>query len=383
MPNCCAISTNTHFVAPRFTFVFSFITAGVHFGFARLESSWYGVQVKHDLLLPEGSFGEFKLRHGPAICEEKFGYEILKHKIPNWTSVAAAHGVDAAMPVVECSDSSKSKDTFHKDIFTRDVVHCIRCPYWPSVAAEWVTRRRLHGWPAKYLLDKIVNAGCNFVAVGHKLTREKDTEFRFSFSEAENMLTASWSRGQRRCYRVLKAVNELVQQKSYYFKTLMFWSCDNRPSEFWNDQRLTNSVRELLICMSEWMNRKRCPNYFTSDNNMMNHIPDVINMEMEVKLVGEMYRQIDELVVGVDDNGSRYMKIKYPKWLVNTSKLIIHFISFDIHGKGCTLGRTKPIAILKDLFLNIQICITHYIHNFRCWMSHAPTSAVDLLRLRT
>ena len=207
------------------------------------------------------------------------------------------------------------------------------------------------------------------------------------------MLTASWSRGQRRCYRVLKAEKELINRNrgdnevvlsSYYFKTLMFWSCENRPSEFLNEEILKNSVKELLICVAGWMNRKRCSNYFIPGNNMMDHIPVGVNTELEIKLVGEMYREIDELFVCVDDNGSRYMEIKYQKWLVNTNKLISHFKLFDIPEKGCTLMEDQTDFDIEGLIFEYN----NLYHGLRSQFSllkvarsnnrRRPTAAEDL-----
>ena len=38
---------------------------------------------------------------------------------------------------------------------------------------------------------------------------------------------------------------------TYHFKTLMLWACEERPEEFWSENSLADSVRSLLIQMTE------------------------------------------------------------------------------------------------------------------------------------
>ena len=38
---------------------------------------------------------------------------------------------------------------------TIDIVRCIPCPFWPSEAADWVTRRRQHSWPSQSTIRPI------------------------------------------------------------------------------------------------------------------------------------------------------------------------------------------------------------------------------------
>ncbi|XP_062572676.1 uncharacterized protein LOC134234616 [Saccostrea cucullata] len=48
-----------------------------------------------------------------------------------------------------------------------DEAHCLACDFWPPSASSWI--ERCHSWPQPHIVDDIVNNGCHFVAIGHKL----------------------------------------------------------------------------------------------------------------------------------------------------------------------------------------------------------------------
>ena len=148
MPNCCAISADTHFVAPREISVFRIVTAGIHCGYARLVSEEHHVVLKHHWLFPEGLSETNVRRHGPAIY-----HNISNSQSEDWLSLkTTAVNIDPATVGNDMFDKSEVRKV--KNVCSIDEVPCIRCPYWPSEAAEWITRRRLHAWPTKSLVDK-------------------------------------------------------------------------------------------------------------------------------------------------------------------------------------------------------------------------------------
>ena len=62
----------------------------------------------------------------------------------------------------------------------------------------------------------------------------------------------------------------------------------------------------------------------------MDHIPDEVNVEAEVNIVGKLYHQIDELLSCFNTSEPAYMDINYQKWIVNTKKLVNHILLHDI-----------------------------------------------------
>jgi len=197
-----------------------------------------------------------------------------------------------------------------------DKVYAVHSPYWPVEAIEWVTRKRSNGFPSKSVIKQVIRHGCDFVQVSHNRLSD-DNDWRFSFSKAELLIAQSWTMSQRIVYSTLWVLNKRIavgvkqgnvkqenvkqenvkqendKQKndkqdnvkqendkpesklcSYYFKTLMFWACEEKPTEFWQDDLLVDSVSELLIEMIKLVESRFCQNYFIPGNNMMDHLID-------------------------------------------------------------------------------------------------------------
>jgi len=179
--------------------------------------------------------------------------------------------------------------------FTFDKAYSVRCPYWPPEAQEWQTRYRRHGWPSKYLINQIVNEGCFLVGKSHPTCPDDDdTQWRYSFSKAEMRLVASWTDSQMYVYHVLRMIkSEFVKEGddkkktgicTYHFKTQMFWACEEKPAEFWEDCNLLTCICELLKDMEQRFTSGDFPNYFLPDCNIIDgifiedHIRDAIRM---------------------------------------------------------------------------------------------------------
>ena len=69
---------------------------------------------------------------------------------------------------------------------------------------------------------------------------------------------------------------------------------------------------------------------------MMDHIPDGVDMETEVNLVGKMFLRIDELFRCVSSTHSGYGEMNYPKWMINTEKLTWHLLFLSTSVKDLT-----------------------------------------------
>lgn len=177
------------------------------------------------------------------------------------------------------------------DKLTYDEVYAVACPYWPSQAAEWRTRKRTKGWPPASVIDQITKGGCHLVAKPHHSNPFDNTEWRFSFSLAELILVHTLTDVQKYIYHILRLVKHEVNKKggrsdekvlhTYYFKTLMLWACEQKPLEFWNEIHIESSVRELLCNMTEWLIDRTCPHYFIPENNIMDHLTDECAEEIQ------------------------------------------------------------------------------------------------------
>ena len=80
---------------------------------------------------------------------------------------------------------------------------------------------------------------------------------------------------------------------TYHLKTLMFWACEER-SEFWDERQMKSPIRALLDRLMLWMIERRCPNYFISSNNMMDHIFEHRNFANELNVIRKLYDNVDD-----------------------------------------------------------------------------------------
>lgn len=179
--------------------------------------------------------------------------------------------------------------------FALDWVDSIRCTEWPPEASEWKARERRHRWPSPEIVESVTGEGCCLVAKAHDSRAVNVCEWRISFSIAELTLIHSWSYDQKLVYHVLRLVKkdalrrcegrstEPSYLKTYHFKSLMLWACEEKPAEFWERRNLGSSLRELLCTMIEWLIEKDCRNYFISSNNIWDVLPEHHDFDREIQ----------------------------------------------------------------------------------------------------
>src|SRR6218665_1443995 len=176
-----------------------------------------------------------------------------------------------------------------------DSVPAINNPFWPLEATEWKRRKRPYGWPPVEIIDKIAGLGCHLVAKPHQSSPNDDTQWRFSFSQAELILIHSWTDVQKYIYHILRLIKSQVVNAcggpdgtilcTYFFKTLMLWECERKSKEFWNDQNVEKSVKELLCIMIGWLNDGCCLNYFIPKCNMISVSRERVYLTQEIQLL--------------------------------------------------------------------------------------------------
>ena len=59
---------------------------------------------------------------------------------------------------------------------------------------------------------------------------------------------------------------------TYHLKTQMFWACEEKPAEFWEDCNLLTCICELLKEMQQRFTARNFPNYFLPDCNIVDGI---------------------------------------------------------------------------------------------------------------
>jgi len=92
------------------------------------------------------------------------------------------------------------------------------------------------------------------------------------------MLVQSLSEKQKLVYSVLKALIKSEMKlrgielfASYHLKTCLFWFLEKKGIKSWGEQSLDKNILELLDFFIAFYGRGSLPNYFISQNNMLDH----------------------------------------------------------------------------------------------------------------
>ncbi len=72
---------------------------------------------------------------------------------------------------------------------------------------------------------------------------------------------------------------------NYYFKTLMLWACEEKPSEFWEERNIVTSVRELLLDFIEKLIERNVPHYFIITNDILDDLLSNVDIDNEIRLL--------------------------------------------------------------------------------------------------
>lgn len=200
---------------------------------------------------------------------------------------------DVASVLLSRNDKQSNDGPSLDDSNDSDIVPALRSPYWPKDALQMITRTPKSGVPTNELKAKLLLKGCLMVAVGHKLSPNRDIEWRYSFSECEAELCHSWNYIQLHSYVLLKILkSEYFSEgliSSYHIKTCMFWSIEWFDQSSWTEKNLLRSIENVLEILIDFLNRRCLPNYFIEENNMVSHFDEqdfikIINILQDVKL---------------------------------------------------------------------------------------------------
>src|SRR6218665_1173254 len=76
----------------------------------------------------------------------------------------------------------------------------------------------------------------------------------------------------------------------------MMWACEEKPSSFWNEDRIEEAIEELLLQMIQWFIDRNCPNYFIRENNMIDHLQSDFDVTNEVLLLNDARLDISTVI---------------------------------------------------------------------------------------
>lgn len=161
-----------------------------------------------------------------------------------------------------------------------DIMACLKCHTWTTVATQWLSRLRPSGWPSPEIISEIVLQGCLLVPIGSKSSCSKSHpfEWRFSFSLSEKLLVHSFNHTQLLCYALLKIwLKELLnsdnirnkQLCSYFMKTVLFWILEEYENLNWIPKNLLYCFLLCIDRLHYWIVCGYFPNYFIPEHNMI------------------------------------------------------------------------------------------------------------------
>ena len=184
-----------------------------------------------------------------------------------------------------------------------DKAFCLVSDFWPPSASSWIDR--CQSWPPTHVVNDIVRSGCHFVAIGHKLGKHADNEWRISFSQAEQKLVYNMNHAQFLIYGLLKLFlkefNKGLHEEekllcSYHMKTTIFWAIQQNSIAQWCPQNLLACFWVCFKLLLKWVYEGVCPNFFIPENNMF------LN-----KVHGEAQRNLFTQLFGLYEKGIAFL----------------------------------------------------------------------------
>ena len=121
-----------------------------------------------------------------------------------------------------------------------------------------------------------------------------NTEWKTSFSVAENKLGASVSPVQRHVIVLLKIIKKFYFPKvvsTCCLKTIMFWECQNRPREFWKENNSAKCILVMLDRLQECLEANSLPHFFIARSNLLQY-EDPTKLKEAAAIVSDVKRNI-------------------------------------------------------------------------------------------
>lgn len=180
-----------------------------------------------------------------------------------------------------CSSEVRERLLFHAD-FTL----ALHCSYWPSEALGFFDNNRRRNWPPEAAVNTIRRLGIHVVPKQStnelvKLTLEQaeyttygrspGLEWRYSFSQAEIILSDHIPHQARTAYLAFKAINKRHLNRkgrpmgSYVLKCILLSVVEEKRIEFWeenNEEITTEVLMDMLNRLKDYFEQQRCPNYW-------------------------------------------------------------------------------------------------------------------------
>ena len=182
----------------------------------------------------------------------------------------------------------------HNDVLDYDRAFCFVSDFWPPSASSWTDR--CHSWPPSDVVEDITRSGSHFVAIGHTLGKHSNSEWRISFSQAEQKLVYCMNHTQFLTYGLLKyfvkEFNKGLSEEekllcSYHMKPVIFWAIQQNTIAHWCPKNLLACFWVCFKLLLKWVYEGVRPNFFIPENNMLlNKVHGVSQRNLFTQLFG-------------------------------------------------------------------------------------------------
>ena len=252
------------------------------------------------------------------------------------------------------------EDVGRPDLSMVDYVPCLSCNTWPACAVGFLTRLRPSGWPSQMMVDKLRQAGCHVVGVGHPVSDNKYLEWRWSFSVAEKELLHDMNSAVSAAMYVLKSIKNKYWVKdessqpttfcSYFIKTACLWVCETTPLP--NPTSPIDITRQVIHWLMACYQAGRLPHYFIPEQNLIGHLskhllePVHLWLEKMIKNIWECYLESANLasdIVNVIDVICEQVSVSNTPTNCNFVELLS---TISVH--------ENAVAVLEDAITRIQ-----------------------------
>ncbi|XP_021351777.1 uncharacterized protein LOC110449322 [Mizuhopecten yessoensis] len=158
-----------------------------------------------------------------------------------------------------------------------DAVPCLKLTTWTQEAMLWVSRNPVNPMFCSKWKKKIVDTVPLYVVpTGNRRSPKSDMEWRLSFVFVEKACfdrIAECKPRIRHLFGLVKFVfkcflDDLDIFSSYHLKTLLFWKCESKTPENWDNIKPLAFIIELLEDMEKCLTEKNIKQFFLPDCNI-------------------------------------------------------------------------------------------------------------------
>ncbi|XP_062613070.1 uncharacterized protein LOC134274844, partial [Saccostrea cucullata] len=150
--------------------------------------------------------------------------------------------------------------------------HCNR---FPKSARPWHSKQRKCKWPSEDIIEEIMSGGCILVQRAHPNSVLPEVEWKFVFSNAEQvLLKKALCQKQKSVFKMFKVTAEYLTRhlektlKHKHLKNVFFYACENIERKVW-EQNIGGCLLYIFGYLLDCLKKRNIPHYFIPENNLI------------------------------------------------------------------------------------------------------------------